>query len=384
MSKKKSVEIVLVGYQKLLSEVRKCVGQTQGNISKMVMRERIVMAWQVGKIIDEHLPKNNAKSYEERGNKLIEQLAQDILITTTVLYKMRNFYKSYQTIPEDDARLNWSHYRVLSGIKKSDEREYLENLVKENSWNSDRLQEEVKKAKTENKLMLEDSSGEASQSNKKTSTQKNLSAKPLTPVRGKLFSYSLTKFSGVDESYFDLGFHVFRRVGNELSVGLEKNGQVVEVSKKSKKYSAKKSTLKPRNLNAYKAYLERVVDGDTIHVNLDLGFEIFHREIIRLRGIDAPEMSTEAGKKSSRVLKEILKKIPFLIVKTTGKDIYGRYVADVFLAEKSQPLDPAQEAPLGSVSERSRVKISSPQQIADEGIYLNQLLLDKGLAARMI
>jgi endonuclease YncB( thermonuclease family) len=39
-------------------------------------------------------------------------------------------------------------------------------------------------------------------------------------------------------------------------------------------------------------------------------------------------------------------------------DGYGRYVADVFFSDKNE---------------------SDAQKIADEGIYLNQLLLDKGL-----
>ena len=48
-----------------------------------------------------------------------------------------------------------------------------------------------------------------------------------------------------------------------------------------------------------------------------------------------------------------------LIVKTSGKDQHGRYVADVFLADET-----------GKMSE---------QQVADEGAFLNQLLVTKGV-----
>ena len=74
-----------------------------------------------------------------------------------------------------------------------------------------------------------------------------------------------------------------------------------------KKYSLKKSKLNSRKLNVYKAFVTRVVDGDTLHVILDLGFKIMHEEILRLKGIDAPEMSTTAGKNSLRRLSKILK-----------------------------------------------------------------------------
>ena len=42
----------------------------------------------------------------------------------------------------------------------------------------------------------------------------------------------------------------------------------------------------------YKAKLDRVVDGDTIDANIDLGFDITIHKRIRLAGIDTPESRT--------------------------------------------------------------------------------------------
>jgi len=40
----------------------------------------------------------------------------------------------------------------------------------------------------------------------------------------------------------------------------------------------------------YKISLVRVIDGDTIVVNIDLGFKVvLHKQYIRLHGIDTPE-----------------------------------------------------------------------------------------------
>ncbi len=103
-----------------------------------------------------------------------------------------------------------------------------------------------------------------------------------------------------------------------------------------------------------------MVDGDTLQVNLDLGFKIEHREILRLAKINASEFDTVEGKLSAEALRKILKDVPFLIIKTNKTDIYGRYIADVFLA--------------------TRVKQSRRRlQIGDQGTYLNQLLLDRRL-----
>jgi micrococcal nuclease len=42
----------------------------------------------------------------------------------------------------------------------------------------------------------------------------------------------------------------------------------------------------------FKAQLVRVVDGDTIDADIELGFNIFMRDRIRLMGIDTPESRT--------------------------------------------------------------------------------------------
>ena len=43
----------------------------------------------------------------------------------------------------------------------------------------------------------------------------------------------------------------------------------------------------------YQAELDRVVDGDTVDVVLDLGFDVkLHKQRVRLHGIDTPESRT--------------------------------------------------------------------------------------------
>ena len=113
-----------------------------------------------------------------------------------------------------------------------------------------------------------------------------------------------------------------------------------------------------KNLHTYKAYLEKVVDGDTLRVVLDLGFKIYHKEILRLAKINAPERGTTDGDKSTKALEKVLKNVKFLIIKTNKIDIYGRYIADVFFSENDE---------------------EDAQKVADEGIYLNQRLVDLGV-----
>ena len=135
-----NTQITLNNYTKLLLEIKNYIQEAQNKVT----REKVVLSWQIGKIIDEHLSKNIKSNY---GEKLFDQLEQDINIAKKMLYKMRNFYQSYPTLPKDDNKLNWSHYRILSGIKKDQERKYFEDLTKEQGWGTNRLQQEVTKSK---------------------------------------------------------------------------------------------------------------------------------------------------------------------------------------------------------------------------------------------
>ena len=79
----------------------------------------------------------------------------------------------------------------------------------------------------------------------------------------------------------------------------------------------------------YKEKLDRVVDGDTIDANIDLGFDITIHKRIRLAGIDTPESRTRdleekaRGLASKDKLVELLGNGDFVLEsKEVGK--YGR------------------------------------------------------------
>ena len=79
----------------------------------------------------------------------------------------------------------------------------------------------------------------------------------------------------------------------------------------------------------YKATVERVVDGDTVDVTLDLGFDVkLHKQRVRLAQIDTPESRPRdlAGKKLGLAAKERLKElcVGSISIKSFGKGKYGR------------------------------------------------------------
>lgn len=83
----------------------------------------------------------------------------------------------------------------------------------------------------------------------------------------------------------------------------------------------------------YKATAVRIIDGDTVVLDVDLGFEITKRMTFRLYGIDAPEMRTKAGKDAAEHLAWLILGTPIqsLIVRSIKDktDKYGRYLGIV-------------------------------------------------------
>jgi len=90
----------------------------------------------------------------------------------------------------------------------------------------------------------------------------------------------------------------------------------------------------------YVRKVENVVDGDTIDVLIDLGFDILFSSRVRLAGIDTPESRTKdlkekaLGLESKEYLKKHLKDAKSVIIKTEKMDSsekYGRILGWVYI-----------------------------------------------------
>lgn len=78
----------------------------------------------------------------------------------------------------------------------------------------------------------------------------------------------------------------------------------------------------------------KVVDGDTVDLDLDLGFSITLRQRVRLYGIDAPELRSKdpiekaKGQESQAFVVQWFQQPGPVLVRTTKEEKYGRMLAD--------------------------------------------------------
>lgn len=91
-----------------------------------------------------------------------------------------------------------------------------------------------------------------------------------------------------------------------------------------------------------------VVDGDTIDVDIDLGFNISYSQRVRLAGIDTPESRTSdkaekvLGLESKEYLKKAIMAAELVVIKTEKPDSsekYGRILGWVYLDGSSKSIN---------------------------------------------
>jgi len=117
----------------------------------------------------------------------------------------------------------------------------------------------------------------------------------------------------------------------------------------------------------YKAKVKDVVDGDTLILQIDLGFYVWKEQRVRLAQINCPEMDSKEGKKAFEYLKKKMLKTDFVMIQTNKIDLYGRYVGHIFYDPESS-------------NAKKTTKKKTGDEIFKSGTYLNQELVEMGLA----
>ena len=110
----------------------------------------------------------------------------------------------------------------------------------------------------------------------------------------------------------------------------------------------------------YFATTINVIDGDTVRLLVDLGFDQLSRRKLRLANIDALEKGSAHGRRAKNWLNKQLLAANQIVVATNKSDLHGRYIAHIFYTTTS----------------RKKTK----EKIFAQGRYLNQELVTQGYA----
>lgn len=272
--------------------------------------ERSTGSWM--RSISEELQKHLKRGFSERN-----------------LFYARKFYEIYGN-SKIDVRLSWSHYRILSSITDANLREKLMKEAIEGNWNRDDLSYRVRDI------------GEL----RKAPTLR------WRRPEGVLWNYKIKDISKEKGTLLvDLGFYSYYELPKSR-LNQYKTGDILQIEKQNGIWNLSESKL-DSELYFYFGEIERVIDGDTILVKFELGFNVITRQRIRLHNVWSAELGSSEGEENFESLKKKLPLKTKVIVRSRSKDVYGRYVGEVLYSKK---------------------KIQHPEDIFTIGIYLNQEL----------
>ena len=305
--------------------LRRQVQQTLLLGQKKIEEAKVQTYWQTGKLINDHILSQNAK--ENYGQQVIEKLSVDLDVSRDVLWRCVQFAKAFKIlVAPRESLLTWTHYVKLITIRDEQTRLSFMRRAQKSHWSSDLLAQKI------------DEEVKDHQAKENRDTVAKISFPKLIPRCGELYTYRLIETDPLHKKYtdglrIDLGFKNHQQLPD--SIKNLKAGQIIETVK-TDDYQINISKRKETDLFTYKAYVERVVDGDTLYVDVDLGFKSGTFQYLRLRGINCPEIDTPEGKKAKAFVEQQLSKVPYIILTSSRSDKYDRYLADVYYGDGEQ------------------------------------------------
>ena len=319
--------VSIESYSELKRRVREALAKGRKRAEEAVEQEKVRTSWEVGKLIREHILLNKERA--GYGQQVLKRLSADLGMSHTELRYMVEFSRANPIGPAP-GQLSWAHIRELLAVNDPEKRKEISDEAVSGKWSQKELRREIKRRKAAREISVSEAPAET----------------PLVPIKGRLDTYRIviaTAGPWKGKPAIDLGFSNYYRPKGSLPY--EKN-DIVQVSKTGRLTRLKDA--KVTDLFTYRAYPFNITDGDTLWVLVDLGFGFVTQQHLRLRGIDAPEIESADGRQAKAFLEEALKKGP-LVIRTAKSDKYDRYLADLFVEDR----------------------------------YLNQELIDQGLAVRV-
>lgn len=343
----KSTAVPAVPIKNFYNDLIKAIGVqlTSGLLAaqKAVEYERLKTYWQIGREIQSAVERSGGTL--RLGEGLYRQISRDIertidlALTIDTLGRTVQFYKNYPAFPQGTP-LTFTHYLVLQRISDAKLRARMEKTAIRRNITVPELKNEL------TRLSLEGSGAVRP-------------PRRLKIDRGEPYVYYLRPETDLSEARtmrIDCGFKINWDLPADNPV--PDHARVVRSDKKDGRYSLSLYKEGKALLYTYAAQILEVVDGDTIHARIDVGFGIGLYDHLRLKWLNAPELTTAPGRLAKSFLTDYLSKCPYVVLRTTREEKFGRWLADIFTIPNC----------------------TNPYKIAAEGEYLNQLLLDKGLA----
>ena len=332
-------------YKDLIRSVKSSLKTGLVSVQKVLEYQRLKTYWEIGSKVYHYAQDGQEKA--RLTKKFYAQVCEDVnrdlhlSLTIDTLQRTVQFYKNYPVFPKKTT-LTFTHYMALQKLKDP------------------KIRLRLEKEAIHNNFSVLDVKASVIEMNVSQTSQDLKNSKTLPLKRGEPYVYSQrveTSSSGKSYTRIDCGF----KINIDPPQGpdsLSLCSRVVRSIKEDGHYYLRVIEKGKSLCYTYSAQVVRVVDGDTLDVRIDVGFGIYLNDRLRLKGINAGEINTPWGQNAKKFLEKYLSCCPLIIIRTYKEGVYGRWIADIFALKGC----------------------NDPLRIAKEGEFLNQVLLDEGLA----
>ena len=144
----------------IIQQIQTIIGTSRDRAIRSVDNERVLMYWQIGKVIFEE--EQAGKERAEYGRYLIKSIS-DVFqpqfgtgFTVRQLEMNRQFFRTFPIANALRSQLSWTHYRVLIRLENEDKRAFYIAEATKNNWMARQLERQINSQLFERLLMSND------------------------------------------------------------------------------------------------------------------------------------------------------------------------------------------------------------------------------------
>ncbi len=133
--------------KEIIQQIQSIIARAKERAIRSVDTERVVMYWQIGKVIFEE--EQEGKERAGYGDFLIKSLSETLQpqfgsgFSVRQLEMCRQFYRSFPIANAVRSQLSWTHYRTLIRINNKDKKDFYIAETEKNNWTAKQLERQV-------------------------------------------------------------------------------------------------------------------------------------------------------------------------------------------------------------------------------------------------
>jgi len=141
-------------------QIQSIISNAQTKAIRAVDNERVLMYWQIGKIIFEE--EQEGKDRADYGKYLIKTISKTFQpqfgsgFSVRQLERYRQFYRTFPIASALRTQFNWTHYKNLISIDNKDKREFYIAETEKNNWSARQLERQINSQLFERLLLSND------------------------------------------------------------------------------------------------------------------------------------------------------------------------------------------------------------------------------------